>query len=137
MGMNQDLDHLKLLSIFHYVVGGLTALAACLPLIHVFLGLIFILAPETFDNGRSPQFPADLLGWMFVVMGGTFVIAGWMLALVIVLGGRSLARHRNHTFCLVVAALSCLFVPMGTVLGVFTMIVLLRPSVKQIFSADT
>ena len=29
--MNEDLEHLRLLSIFHYVVAGIGALFACLP----------------------------------------------------------------------------------------------------------
>ena len=36
--MNQDSEHLKLLSIFHYVVGGMAALFACIPFIHFFMG---------------------------------------------------------------------------------------------------
>ncbi len=43
--MNQDLDHLRLLAIFHYVVAGLAALVACFPLIHLVMGLVFIFAP--------------------------------------------------------------------------------------------
>jgi hypothetical protein len=35
------------------------------------------------------------------------------------------------------AAISCIFMPFGTVLGVFTIIVLLRPSVKELFAVNT
>jgi hypothetical protein len=35
-----------------------------------------------------------------------------------------------------VAALSCAFMPFGTVLGVFTIVVLVRPSVKQLFESS-
>jgi len=31
------------------------------------------------------------------------------------------------------AGVECMFMPFGTVLGVFTIIVLMRPSVKEIF----
>jgi hypothetical protein len=34
-----------------------------------------------------------------------------------------------------VAAIACMFMPFGTVLGVFTIIVLMRPSVKELFAA--
>ncbi len=37
-------------------------------------------------------------------------------------------------FCLVMACVACLFMPFGTVLGVFTIIVLARPSVQTLFS---
>jgi hypothetical protein len=33
----------------------------------------------------------------------------------------------------VIAAISCLLVPLGTVLGIFTILVLVRPSVKERF----
>jgi hypothetical protein len=31
------------------------------------------------------------------------------------------------------AAIACLFMPLGTILGVFTIIVLIRPNVKALF----
>jgi hypothetical protein len=34
---------------------------------------------------------------------------------------------------MVIAAIQCAFTPFGTVLGVFTLIVLVRPSVKALF----
>ena len=37
--MEQDKQQLKLLSIFHYVVGGLAALIACIPIIHLTIGI--------------------------------------------------------------------------------------------------
>ena len=47
--------------------------------------------------------------------------------------GRFLAQRAYYTFCFVVAALECVFVPFGTVLGVFTIVVLQRPAVKEMF----
>jgi len=35
---------------------------------------------------------------------------------------------------MIVAGITCLSVPIGTVLGVFTLLVLSRPSVKQMFA---
>jgi hypothetical protein len=55
---------------------------------------------------------------------------------VILTAGRFLARRKHHLFCLVVAGVECLFFPFGTVLGVFTIIVLMRPSVQQAFEAN-
>jgi len=34
---------------------------------------------------------------------------------------------------MVIAGIECLFMPFGTVLGVFTLVVLVRPSVKELF----
>jgi hypothetical protein len=42
--MKQDEEHLRLLSIFHYVVAGLAALFALFPIFHLILGLFMIFA---------------------------------------------------------------------------------------------
>ena len=50
-----------------------------------------------------------------------------------VLAGRNLARRRRYLFCQVVAGVGCMFMPFGTVLGVFTLVVLSRPAVRNLF----
>jgi len=49
------------------------------------------------------------------------------------ISGVFLKRRKNRLFSMVVAGLNCLQVPFGTVLGVFTILVLVRPSVMQIY----
>jgi hypothetical protein len=61
---------------------------------------------------------------------------GWTLAVCMIIAGRFLAKRTHYMYCLVVAAISCIFFPFGTVLGVFTIIVLLRSSVKALFTAN-
>ena len=132
--MTQDEDHLKLLSIFHYVVAGLAALFACFPIIHLVVGLVFILAPQKFDGKGEP--PPAWFGWLFVIMASIFIALGWIFAGFVLAAGRFLARRKRYMFCLVMAGIECLFMPFGTVLGVFTIIVLMREPVKQLFTAN-
>ncbi|NNJ85601.1 MAG: hypothetical protein HKP20_00385 [Akkermansiaceae bacterium] len=69
----------------------------------------------------------ELFVWFYLFMGllllvlavGNFLSAGYM------------KRRKNRTFSLVVAGINCLQVPMGTVLGVFTIMVLLRDTVVK------
>lgn len=129
--MSTDEEHLRLLSIFHYIVAGITALFACLPLIHVTLGLMMLLAPGKF-GGHGPS---ALIGLFFVLMGGFFFLCGQALAVCIFINGRFLRRRRRHLFCLVVGGLECVLMPFGTVLGIFTIIVLSRESVRRLFGA--
>ena len=132
--MNKDEEHLRLLSIFHYIVGGLAGLFALFPVIHLVIGLVFILAPEAVEsNGEAP--PA-LVGWLFVIFAGMFIITGWVFAAFAIAAGRFLARRRHRLFCLVIAGIECAFIPFGTILGVFTIIVLMRESVKELFSKE-
>lgn len=134
--MNQDREHLRLLSIFHYVVGGLLGLCACIPIIHLTIGIVFLTAPETMfppDHGGPPPL---LFGLLFTIVPAIMILAGWTLAICTFIAGRCLARQTHYTYCLVIAALACLFMPFGTVLGIFTIIVLVRPSVKAMFESQ-
>ncbi len=59
-----------------------------------------------------------------------------VLAALSFLTGRFLARRQHPTFCIVVSALDCMCMPLGTALGVFTILVLQRPSVKEMFTGS-
>jgi hypothetical protein len=130
--MNSDLEHLRLLSIFHYVVGGLAAMFALFPIFHLAMGIGMV-------AGRFPdpseQRDMQLFGWLFVAMAAIWIVAALTFAVCVVLAGRFLARRTHYTFCFIIAALSCAFMPFGTILGVFTIVVLVRPSVRQLFEA--
>lgn len=129
--MTQDDEQLRLLSIFHYVVSGIAGLFAMFPLLHLLFGLFIIFAGENFDDGKGP--PPAFVGWMFVSFAAVFITLGLSLAAFMLAAGRFLAQRRNYTFCLVMAGVECIFMPFGTVLGVFTIIILMRESVKQQF----
>lgn len=129
--MNQDLEHLRLLSIFHYIVAALTFLFACLPLIHLFLGIAMIVGWEGFEGPGEK--PPVFVGWLVTCFAGLFILAGWTLAVCLALAGRYLLQRTHYTFCLVVAAIACILMPFGTALGIFTIIVLMRPSVRAMF----
>lgn len=126
--MNQDEEYLRLLSIFHYVVGGMVALFSLLPIFYMIFGLVIIAVAA--DSGSGP--PA-FIGWLFVMMAGGVMLLGVGFAACIAAAGRCLVQRKAYTFCLVMAAVQCIFVPIGTVLGVFTIIVLIREPVKQMF----
>jgi hypothetical protein len=69
------------------------------------------------------------------VLGALFFLAGVTMAICILIAGRSLARWKYYSFALVIACIECLFVPFGTILGVFTIVVLSRESVEALFLA--
>ena len=126
--MQQDLEHLKLLSIFHYVAAGLAALVACIPFIHLIMGLA--LASGALGDTEPEARP---IGFVIVAIAGFFILVGWIFAALVAFAGRSLQTRKRYTYCLVMAGVECLFMPVGTVLGVFTIIVLVRDSVKNLF----
>jgi hypothetical protein len=128
--MNQDLQYLKLLSIFYYVVGGFLAFFSCFALIYLFMGVVFITAPPPSGGGAPPP-PA--LGWIFVILSGAALLLGWTWAACLMIAGWFLGRRQHYMYCIILGCSALLFQPLGTILGVFTIIVLIRPSVKRLF----
>ncbi|HWG44931.1 MAG TPA: hypothetical protein VN688_19335 [Gemmataceae bacterium] len=126
------MQHLKLLSIFHYVVAVLMALIACFPIIHFVVGVMMIVSPNTMAGKGSTPPPAEL-GWLFIFIAGGIIFVGWTGAICLMLAGWFLRRCKHYLFCMVMAGFVCLFNPFGTILGIFTIIILIRPSVKRLF----
>ena len=133
--MNQDREHLRLLAIFHYVGAGLAALFSLFPLLYTTIGAIFIFAARHGTPKPGEELPPEFLGWIFVGIGSFLFLLGITMAICILLAGRCLSRHRFYSFALVMACVECLFIPFGTILGVFTIIALSRESVKALFAA--
>ena len=131
--MEEDKRNVRLLAIFHYVMGSLTALFACIPFIHLFIGIAVLtkgLAKNP-SNGLSPVF----VGWIFILIAAFVILAGWALAVLMIITGRKLSQFRSRAFCLVIGAIECAIVPIGTILGVFTLILLTKDSVKELFTS--
>jgi hypothetical protein len=128
----RDAEHLKILAICHYVLGTLTVAFSTLFLLHFFLGLSLLLHPSWLA-ASSGQTPPPFFGYFLMLVGGAAVLSGWITGGLQIYSGRMLQQHKRRLFSTVVAALSCASVPMGTALGVFTLIVLARPSVKQLY----
>lgn len=129
MSVSSDKDTLHLLSIFHFVLAALVALTACIPLIHftVGLGLIF--------GGVAEEEPAlGLMGGFFTLIAGIIILLGWGIAYMIFLAGKNLEKQQKYQLCLVAGAVLCIFMPLGTILGVFTLVTLNSDSVKKLFA---
>jgi hypothetical protein len=132
--VDQDQEQLRLLTIFHYLYAGMVAFFACFPIIHLVIGVLLLTNPGAFGKGNNA--PPPIVGYLFAIMGGAFVLGGWAIATCSFLVGRSLARRTRYMFCIIVSALNCIFVPIGTALGIFTIMVLQRPAVKILFAGS-
>ena len=130
--MTDDQQHLDLLSIFHYIVGGLGLLFSLFPLFHLLFGIALV----TGRLGEGSGAENVMLGWFFIVIALVVTGTGIAYGVCTILAGRYLKRRERYSFCLVMAAISCIFFPFGTVLGVFTILVLARPDVKAVFASS-
>jgi hypothetical protein len=129
----EDEDWLRLLALGHYIIAGLQTLAGFLPSFHLAMGLWLL----TSDVAKAKNgTPALLFGGFFTLIAVTWMLLAWSLAACVLIAGRNLADRKRRTFCLVVAGIEAMLcIPFGTVLGMFTIIVLLRPAVRDVFEA--
>lgn len=128
----KDLEHIKLLSIFHYVLAGLMYFVGCSPIIHFILGICFLtgIIPP---NHPEEETAMTVMGCAFLFFSTLLTAGAWTLATLVLTSGRKLSRRISYKYCFVIACIMCIFMPMGTILGVFTIITLNRQSVKVLF----
>jgi hypothetical protein len=80
--VDRDQEQLQLLSLFHYITAGVTAVFGTFPIIHVLIGLMFLFMPEaapSLPSGKGAGPPREF-GFLFVGLGCLFVAGGWTLA---------------------------------------------------------
>jgi hypothetical protein len=131
-----DAVHLKLLAIFHFVVAGLSVVGIGFLALHYVMMHAIISNPEMWKNQKSgaeasPEQIFAVFAWFYVGFGALLILA----AIVNLLSGLFIRKRIFRTFSLVVAAIDCIQIPMGTVLGVFTIVVLVRDSVRELYEA--
>lgn len=130
--MDQDRENLQLLSIFYYIFAGLTALVSCFPVIHLSVGIMMLSGTLPMEPGAGGP-PLQLFGWLFVLIPILIILAGWGIAVAYFLTGRFLGLRQHYLYCQILAGITCMSFPFGTILGIFTIVVLSRPSVRALF----
>lgn len=131
--MNKDSDQLKLLSTGYYVYGILSAIFYLFPLIFIFAGIAMLNAQVTSEKEQEVFAQAP----NFIIVGVISFLYGQITSIATILAGKYIKNTKHHLFCLIVAGINCISFPLGTALGVFTFIVLLRDSVKALFNGQT
>lgn len=130
---HENNEHLNLLSIFYFVFGGMSLLVAFVLLIYAaVIGAVF--SSPAIRQSMDASEPA--VGYIFGVVSIVFLVI-FVLVLAIgilqIVAGFKLRQKRNRIFNLVIGILALPSFPLGTALGIFTIIVLSRPSVIKMF----
>lgn len=131
-----DLSRLQLLATLHYVWGGVILVFALVIAIIQGVGLAFVyfaLESEPVQNSSNTPPPTGLiLGLGTVILVFCLVLAGGSGVLNLI-SGRQIQQRRGRIFSYIVAGLNCLNVPLGLALGIFTFVILSRPSVEELY----
>jgi hypothetical protein len=132
----RDREHVRLLSIFHFVFAGLAFVGIGFLGVHYAIMHTMFSNPEMWKSQPQAMPPKAFLGafiWLYLFFG-VLLLTGLVLN---VLSGFFLWRKRNRLFSLIIGGLNCLQIPFGTALGVFTILVLSRDSVRQLYAGGT
>lgn len=128
--MSDTPNNLNTFKILYLVNGILSLLGA------IFLTFYFLFFLQVFSeiNAVNPneQMPFDPTTFfsVFIIIGLCFSIAFSVLSF---LTSKFIKEEKNYNFIFVVAILNCLTGILGILLGVFTLIELNKPHVKEVF----
>lgn len=128
----RDVEQLKLLAAFHFVGVGLAALGMLMLYAHYAMFNNMIHNPKMWANQAGAPPPAELfvgMKWFYGVCAAGLLGTGALN----LLAGFFLRARTHRIFTFVVAAINCFYMPLGTALGIFTFIVLLRDSVRRLY----
>ena len=127
-----DAEHLKLLRWGYFLSAGITACFSLFGLLYAGMALLFTSLPV--EEGQEA--PPEQIAWIFGIVGIGITVVMLAVAAAKLKVAKALRERTSRTFCFVVAVITMFGMPYGTLLGVFTLLVLSRPSVAQAFGAN-
>ncbi len=129
---NEFREHIRLLAMGHKIMAAIIGFFSLFPLIHIGVGLAALLGYLDPDESQD-GFPMNLIGGIFVGVGALIMVSGMILAILVGIAGKRLKEYRGRTYCLVMAGILCAIFPLGTVLGILSFLVLLKPEAECFF----
>lgn len=134
---DKDAEHLRLLVIFHFVHAGFQALSLVFGVFHFFVMKNVFVNGGFFKNVKGPAPDFEMMLRFMVPFYIVMALFGLGLMIYSILCGLWLRQRKHRTMCLVCAGIECLALPLGTILGIFTILVLNRDSVRMLFAPRT
>lgn len=126
-----DEEHLRLLSLFHYIKGGITVGFSLLGLLYfTFIVFIMKISSRVQTGSFDSEFPREFFSYLVIIIG-VIVALVLVFGILQIMSAYYMRRNRNRIFSFVVAIIECLEIPYGTILGFMTIVVLNRYSVKK------
>lgn len=147
----EDREHLSALSIGHFILAGVSLLGAAPVLFYGAAGAKLLeefggdlsmamgnlpSQPGAGPLAGSPDAMLQELSTLLTVGIASWVAVSVLAAIHLIVVGVMIRRRDWWTFCYLTGWGECLMFPFGTILGIFTIIVLGRPSVKRLFGVD-
>ena len=130
-----DDEHLRLLRLAYLVMGWLSIAVSLVPLgILTFFGALFGASFGAVAQQKPEVLPLAFFGCFYFAIFGVVAILSAGKGALDLAAAKAIGERRSTTLIQVAAAVSCVGVPWGTLLGVLTFHVLSRPSVAATFT---
>jgi len=127
-----DNEHLNLLSLFHLISGIFTLVYSVF--MALYFGFVtFILNMGNKLNAANSDFPFEFMNAIMFVFTIVLFIA-IILGVAKIFCSKFIKQKTNRVFCIVICCIECFSFPYGTLLGVLSIMVLNRNSVKEIYN---
>jgi hypothetical protein len=128
---SKDESDLNTLSILHYCWTGLLGCGSVGMVGYFLMFAAFFAEASSGPHGHphDQEVVAGIMGAMGILMGLLMI----PLFVCHLLAAAGLRKRTRYTLALVMSGMACLSVPLGTGLGIWTILVLQRPSVKALF----
>jgi len=150
------LDRLRLLSLAYYISGAIGAAMVSFLLIHfiVLIGISFIPASQwdqspskpTISQQGSPspsaqasaipnknEAPPPIVFRLIAAAIGFIIVCGWILGALTAYAGYCIKKRKHKLLVLIMAAINCIWIPYGTILGIATILLFQWSEVKAEF----
>ena len=149
-------ERLQLLVWGYYIHGGFNAFMFSLFLLpFIFMMAAFAAIPEAQWNNSSAKpaisnavpanppavksnqdAPPKIFFAIFGAVFGTIVLGNLAISALAIYAGRCIQKRARKTLIYIAAVVNCIFIPFGTLLGIFTIIVLGSPEGSAQFQSD-
>jgi hypothetical protein len=126
---------MKLLSIFHFIKAGMDFLGIVIVVGHYTMFRYFLANPKMWENQKQGSLPPDFFiisKWIYLI----FAVLCVGFGVLNLISGLCIRARIYRRFSMIVAGINCFFMPWGTLLGVFTIIVLIRDSVQELYETN-
>ncbi len=127
----RDEEQLRVLRWCYLAMAAIHAFASLFGIVYMVFGSM--MGQLMGNASRSGSQPPEFVGWLMGGLGCGFFVLFLAFAALNFAAARALKARRSKTLIYVAGAVACPSIPLGTILGVCTFIVLSRPSVDRLF----
>ncbi len=117
--MSREEKTLDLIALLHQILAVITGITSLIPLVYLIFG-VFLL---NVDGGAGDPTPR-VFALVYIIISTLLILAGWTLAVLVFIAGIKLRKRQSYKYCMVIAFMECLLLPLGPILGIYTIITL-------------